>query len=56
MQEIRPESNRKPPTTYKPMPLYEYVCRKCRNEFAEVLTAMERDQKKIHCSTCQSVD
>ena len=38
------------------MPLYEYVCRKCHKEFAEVLTVKEHDTKKIHCPKCKSAD
>ena len=36
------------------MPLYEYVCRKCRKKFSEVLTSREHDLKKIRCPRCGS--
>lgn len=38
------------------MPLYEYICRKCRTKFDEVLTLEERDTKKISCPKCKSSD
>ena len=38
------------------MPLYEFVCRKCHNKFAEVLTLKEHDTKKVRCPKCQSQD
>jgi putative FmdB family regulatory protein len=43
-------------TTNIPMPLYEYVCRKCHKKFGEVLTIKEHDTKKLHCPKCQSTD
>ena len=38
------------------MPLYEYVCRKCKRKFSEVLTVKEHDARKIHCPQCKSRD
>lgn len=38
------------------MPLYEYVCRKCHKQFAEVLTIKEHDSKKVCCPRCKSND
>ena len=38
------------------MPLYEYVCRKCHNKFAEVLTIKEHETKKVHCPKCKGTD
>ncbi|MGA7394341.1 MAG: FmdB family zinc ribbon protein [Terrimicrobiaceae bacterium] len=38
------------------MPLYEYVCRKCTNKFAEVSTIKEYETKKVSCPRCQSTD
>jgi putative FmdB family regulatory protein len=51
--QTRPLSPNPPPT---PMPLYEYVCRKCHKKFAEVLTIKEHDTKKLHCPKCQSTN
>jgi putative FmdB family regulatory protein len=39
-----------------PMPLYEYVCRKCNNKFGEVLTIKEHETKKVCCPNCQSTE
>lgn len=36
------------------MPLYEYICEKCRTKFGEVLTIKEHDTKKIRCPKCHS--
>jgi putative FmdB family regulatory protein len=44
----------KPTTNTKPMPLYEYLCRKCGEKFAKVLTVKEHDTKKVHCPKCES--
>ena len=38
------------------MPVYEYVCRKCRNEFGEVLTVREHETVTVHCPKCNSED
>jgi putative FmdB family regulatory protein len=38
------------------MPLYEYVCNKCRKKFSEVLTIKEHQTKKVRCPKCQSED
>ena len=40
----------------KPMPLYEYLCRKCHKKFDEVLTIKEHETKELHCPKCQSTD
>jgi len=50
--EARP-SNREPD---HPMPLYEYICRKCHNKFGEVLTIKEHESKEVHCPKCQSTE
>jgi putative FmdB family regulatory protein len=36
--------------------LYEYICRKCRHKFDEVLTIKEHETKKPQCPKCQSSD
>ena len=38
------------------MPLYEYICRKCGNQFSEVLTLKELGRKQVHCPKCQNTD
>ncbi len=38
------------------MPVYEYICRKCRHQFGEVLTIKEHETMKVHCPKCQSED
>ena len=43
------------------MPLYEYVCRRCKKQFSEVLTVKEHDEQKHHeqklrCPECNSTD
>ena len=35
------------------MPLYEYYCQDCENQFSEVLTVKEHKKKKIHCPKCK---
>ncbi len=44
------------PPTKKRMPVYEYICRKCRNEFNIVLTIKEHEIQKLQCPKCQSTD
>ena len=44
------------PPTGPTMPLYEYICRNCRNKFDEVLTIKEHETKKLQCPKCQSTD
>ena len=44
------------PLTCSSMPLYEYICRKCRHKFDEVLTIKEHETKKPQCPKCQSSD
>lgn len=36
------------------MPLYEYICRNCREKFSEVLTIKEHDAKQPQCPKCKS--
>ncbi len=43
-------------TTKEPMPLYEYVCRKCQHQFAEILTLKERGTAKVECPKCKSTE
>jgi putative FmdB family regulatory protein len=38
------------------MPLYEYICRKCKKKFSEVLMIKEHDTRKVHCPKCKSQD
>jgi len=38
------------------MPVYEYICRKCRHQFGEVLTMKEHETTKVHCPKCHSED
>lgn len=38
------------------MPLYEYVCKKCRRKFSEVLSIREHDTKKIECPGCKGTE
>jgi putative FmdB family regulatory protein len=38
------------------MPVYEYICRKCRNEFNTVLTIKEHEIQKLRCPKCESTD
>jgi len=40
----------------EPMPVYEYVCRKCGEKIAEALTIKEHETKKIQCPKCQSTE
>jgi putative FmdB family regulatory protein len=35
------------------MPLYEYYCKDCENQFSEVLTVKEHKKQKIHCPKCK---
>ncbi len=44
------------PLTGTIMPLYEYICRKCNEQFSEVLTIKEHDTKKPECPKCRSTD
>ncbi|WP_353740518.1 FmdB family zinc ribbon protein [Desulfoferrobacter suflitae] len=37
------------------MPIYEYRCKQCRNEF-EALVWSERDERTICCPQCQGKD
>lgn len=38
------------------MPIYEYICRKCRKKFSEVLTIREHDTVKIRCPRCKRTE
>lgn len=38
------------------MPLYEYICKKCRKKFSEILTISEHEKKKVKCPKCKSED
>ena len=37
-----------------PMPVYEYICRKCGKKFMEVMRISELERKKLHCPKCRS--
>ncbi len=36
------------------MPIYEFVCKKCKKEFERALSFAEREKKKIKCPKCNS--
>ncbi|MBM3804851.1 MAG: zinc ribbon domain-containing protein [Acidimicrobiia bacterium] len=36
------------------MPVYEYVCLSCRNQFTTVLSITDHDKLKIECPKCKS--
>jgi putative FmdB family regulatory protein len=36
------------------MPIYEFVCKKCGEEFEYTLSISERKTKKVKCSSCKS--
>lgn len=36
------------------MPVYDYVCRDCNNNFEQTLTLREHDGNKIKCPHCGS--
>ncbi len=38
------------------MPLYEYICRKCHRQFAEVMSIKEHDDRQVRCPKCASTD
>jgi putative FmdB family regulatory protein len=38
------------------MPLYEYVCRKCRTTFGEAVTIKEHETRQVSCPKCKSAD
>ena len=38
------------------MPLYEYRCNECQNEFSETLRIKEHERKKVRCPKCRSAD
>ena len=38
------------------MPVYEYVCPKCGEKTAEVLTMKEHYAKKVQCPKCQATE
>lgn len=37
------------------MPVYSYLCKKCKNEF-ELMIPFEQSNGKIECSQCKSED
>lgn len=37
------------------MPIYEFICQKCGNQFTLTLTLREREEKKPRCPKCKSV-
>jgi len=38
------------------MPLYEYICRKCRTKFGEAVTIKEHEIRQASCPKCKSAD
>ena len=36
------------------MPVYEYLCKDCKQQFEMVLTFTEHDQEKVSCPNCGS--
>ncbi len=36
------------------MPIYDFVCKKCKKEFERALSLAEREKKKIKCPKCNS--
>ena len=36
------------------MPIYDYRCKKCNNEFSVVMTISEHEKKRPSCSSCGS--
>jgi putative FmdB family regulatory protein len=38
------------------MPVYEYVCPKCGEKTAEVLTMKEHEGKKVQCPKCHGTE
>jgi putative FmdB family regulatory protein len=36
------------------MPIYEYLCKDCRNLFEKILTLAEYDREPIACPKCSS--
>jgi putative FmdB family regulatory protein len=36
------------------MPIYEYLCKDCRNLFERILTLAAHDREPIACPTCGS--
>ena len=37
-----------------PMPLYEYLCKKCDKTFTITMTIGEHDKKRVQCPGCKS--
>lgn len=37
------------------MPIYEYLCSKCRKKFTLLMSINEHDAKKVRCPKCKSV-
>jgi putative FmdB family regulatory protein len=38
------------------MPVYDYVCKDCNNEFELVLTISEHDKTQIKCPKCSGTN
>jgi putative FmdB family regulatory protein len=38
------------------MPMYDFVCRKCGKEFAEIMPVSELDKRQVACPACGSTD
>jgi putative FmdB family regulatory protein len=38
------------------MPLYEYLCKKCRQSFAFTMTVSEHEKKRDQCPHCNSTE
>ena len=36
------------------MPMYEYKCVDCKNEFSVTMSISEHDTKKVECPACKS--
>jgi putative FmdB family regulatory protein len=36
------------------MPIYEYICKSCKNAFTLTLTMTEHDRKRVACPKCKN--
>ena len=36
-----------------PMPLYEYLCKKCGETFTLTMTISDHDKKRVQCPSCK---
>ena len=36
------------------MPIYEFVCGKCKKKFSLAMSISEYEKKKMHCPKCKS--